>query len=288
MTRIKNLIAAAASLPVPDYIWESLSEIAGTLIASILIAVITAYVFNRRQEIQKVRARILHFRLEQYEQIIRCLGQYSDRHSWEGNIRNQILDALEEAELPLSNDELVSPSVLTSEDETLNMLKELESFSTKGLYILDDDVQGALLKLKVYMMNYHMFADLIECYLQSHPEKFPGEVCEHVKEIFFQYYSLVVAEEYDGVVASLEEMIQRKRSSVRFERSGKNYRNVRRRKKLRNSLLDSSVLCGNMVNALHLIGLILATEMGWGDEEAASGIKDWMSYVLDIVSFRLK
>ena len=49
---------------VPDFIFEKIAELLGTLVASIIIAVITTYIFNRRLEIRKVQQHVMELRLE--------------------------------------------------------------------------------------------------------------------------------------------------------------------------------------------------------------------------------
>lgn len=267
---------------LPDYIQENIAELIGTLLASILMAVITTYIFNRRQVIQKARGRVLHFRMEMYAQVLECTAKNSDQISFMQN-REEIFAAMSLAQIDLNNPTLSAPSLLSQPTRAQAYLHTVEKLCSKGLYILDDDVLGKLLQLKIYLMNYLMFGTMIDGYVAA-SAGIPAQVGERVKKTFYEYFSLVIAREYEGWVEQIDATIQKKQARVRFEPRKKDYRKPRQRKKLQSALWKDSTLYDNTASAFFLIGLIFGTELSWEDEQLQTGMADWMRYISSVMA----
>lgn len=95
-------------LSAPDYIWEGLSEMLGALAASVIITVFTTYVLNRKQEVNKVKGRVLHLRLEMYQAILKLLQEHVKILSYAGE-RQGIESTLSSHRINIVENEMLLP-----------------------------------------------------------------------------------------------------------------------------------------------------------------------------------
>lgn len=272
---------------VPDYILQNMAELVGTLLASVVIAVITTYIFNRNQEIQKVKGRVMQLRLDMYDQIINLLKKYDRRISWE-NDREQLLAGLEMADIHWNGRDTIVAFILSDYANHRTYLQSLDQLCVKGIYILDDDTLQSLLSLKIYFLNYQMFSELLDGYELRSGGRVDKQTREKVKELFYEYYSIVCAGEYEEVVRKVESTIHQKRTQLRFERHGKNYRKLGKRKKLQDALWKDSKFAKSLPNALILMGIILCQELQYEDDEVEMEMNHWAKYLEHIMMFKMR
>ena len=271
---------------VPDYIWQNLAELIGTLLASVVLAVITTYIFNRHQEIQKVKGRVMQLRMDMYQQLIELLKKYDQMISWE-NDREQLLEGLRMADIQLEVSDTIAAAILSDYENHKGYLESLDRFCVKGIYILDDDTLQSLLSLKIYFMNYQIFANLLDDYELCNGKRVDEDVRKRVKEMFYQYYSVVCAKDYEKVVRNLEMTIHKKRTQLKLERHGKNYRKIRTRKKLQDKLWSESDFAKYLSNGLMLMAIILCQELGYEGEMLEMELGQWVKYLEHIMKLKL-
>lgn len=270
---------------IPDYIWQNIAELVGTLLASVLLAVITTYIFNRHQEIQKVKGRVMQFRMDMYQQLIDFLKKYDRMISWE-NDREQLLEGLRMADIDFEEEDTIAAYILSDYQNHKAYLESLDQFCIKGIYILDDDTLQSLLSLKIYIMNYQMFSDLLDGYELRNGRSVEEDIRKRVKEMFYQYYSVVCAQDYEEVVRKLERNIHKKRTQLKLERHGKNYRKIRRRKKLQDELWKRSDFVRYLPNGLMLMAIILCQELEYDGEMLELELGHWTKYLEHIMMFK--
>lgn len=259
---------------VPVFIMEDLVELIGTLIASVFIAVITTYVFNRIQERQKVKARVMHFRLEMYEQIIECLKRYDRQISLE-NDAEQIKDVLTLAEFTENEYRLYTSYVLYDWQQLNIFLEELDQLCVRGIYILDDAVFRKLLSLKIYVFNCVLFTSMLDGYQLKSKKEFSENEKNGIKELFYQYYSLTASKSYEKFVADLEQEIHRKRVHLKFEQRPKNYKVAWRQEKLRKKVWKKAGYKKQFPKAFVLLGLCACEYLRYDSEQTLQEIQHW-------------
>lgn len=245
---------------VPTYIVENAVELAGTLLASVIIAVITTYIFNRSQERQKVKARVMHFRLEMYEEIMALLKKYDLQVSYE-NEAAVIKDALALAGFDVSECSMHTSLILSDWRRLDVFQEELDQICTRGIYILDDAVLRKLLSLKIYVLNCRLLANMLDGYQLENGKQLSKKEIEGIKDLFFQYYSVVAAKPYAKFVADLELEIHKKRTRLRFERAGKDYKKIWRRNRLRSKVFKKSGFKKRFPKALILLELCVRSHL---------------------------
>lgn len=259
---------------VPIYIVENFVELVGTLIASVIIAVITTYVFNRIQERQKVKARVIHFRIQMYEQIIECLKRYDRQISLE-NDAEQIKEVLSLAEFTKNEYRLYTSYVLYNWQQLNTFLEELDQLCVRGIYILDDAVFRRLLSLKIYVFNCVLFTSMLDGYQLKNGKIFSENEKNGIKEVFYQYYSLTASKPYEKFVVDLEQEIHRKRVHLKFEQRAKNYKVVWRREKLRKKVWKRADYKKQFPKAFVLLGLCACEYLGYDNEQILQEIQHW-------------
>lgn len=87
---------------------------------------------------------------------------------------------------------------------------------------------------------------------------------------------------------ALRREIEQKRIHLKEQKSGKNYRKIRRRKKLQDKVFEESVLIKTMPNACFLLGLCVCNAICMEDNDVAVEMKEWVKYVGDILKEREK
>lgn len=187
---IRECVDKVSNVKVPDYIIENVAELIGTLVATVLIAIVTTYIFNRQQEINKVKARVFRYRLNMYEDITRYLEKYDHMMSL-SNDREHIIDALSKVDLSVNTIDWAVVGMLTEPDEIKNALAEVDRVSIKGIYILDDDVLAKVLILKMYLMNLQQYSILVDSYKSGVKQRKLSETeMKLAKELFFRIMQL--------------------------------------------------------------------------------------------------
>ncbi|MDD4436564.1 MAG: DUF3006 domain-containing protein [Tissierellia bacterium] len=65
------------------------------------------------------------------------------------------------------NEDCYSSKGIATEQEINKSLVELENLIMNGLYVLDDDVLGMLLQIKIYIVNLNMFSGILRGYYDN-------------------------------------------------------------------------------------------------------------------------
>lgn len=198
---------------------------------------------------------------------------------------SHIVDALQDADFDASfiPDKPIVPYLLTDHSMLHTYQRDLDRLCTRGLYILDDDVLECMVGIKIYFRNYVMFAEMLEGYEPYGKKHNIAEVAEPVEKIFYQHIAVICGEDYMSLVEELQQCIHKKRTQLHFERSGKNFKKVRRRMRLRNKILDQSNLVRCLHNEFILLGMIMCQELGLDPDEEQKEMNHWVNYLAKVM-----
>ena len=270
---------------LPNFIVGNIIEIVCTIAASILVAVFTTAVLDRRKNINAVMAYVMSLRLKQYSDIRVFTKNAENTKSYAKDAEN-ILNLLEDCSMKIENDVYFESSDVVSSLEKIDkQLTELENLTANGLYILDDDTLGQLLAVKIYVKNLRMYADLLEGYVKcfSRNEAFPSKEIKETLNIFYTYLSVFTYNDYQKLIYELSKSAEAKSSKPRFERKEKNYRQIRTRQKIQDKVFENTWLSNNFPKLVHALILIYIDYGSVPDEEREEFAKGMFKYTLKIL-----
>jgi len=223
---------------LPDFMIGNFIEILGILFASLLVAVVSTLYVDKKREIQKVKARVLDMRLEQYNAIREFVEVQNKTRIYPDNVE-AVKSNLEKSGLSLEdNESCYSSHAIDSEKGISETLEKLENLTMKGLYILDDDVLGMLLQIKIYIMNLNMFSVILHGYfmkkeidskniinvnkqIESDNNIGISETINQISDFYFHHLSILLNNEYQKMIEKLQKMVIVKASKAKFERKEK-------------------------------------------------------------------
>ena len=269
----------------PSFIVGSIVEIVCTIAASVLVAVFTTVVLDRRKNINAVMAQVMNLRLKQYGEIRMFIKNAQNTKSYAQDSEN-ILNLLECCSLKIENDVYFESSdSVSSLEEIDRQLTKLENLTADGLYILDDVTLGQLLTVKIYVKNLRMYADLFEGYIRSisKENEFPEKELKEALDIFYTYLSVFTYNDYQKLISVLSKSVEAKSSKPRFERKEKNYRKIRTRQKIQDEVFENTWLNNNFPNLVHALILIYIDRGLVPDEECEEFAKGMFRYTLKIL-----
>ena len=234
---------SAAVNKLPDFMVGNLIELLGVLFASVIVAIFSTLFVDKRREIQKVKTRVLDMRLEQYDAIRSFVEDQNKTAAFPENI-DAVKNNFEISGLSLKdNENCYSSQGIATEQKITQALFELENLIMNGLYVLDDDVLGMLLQIKIYIVNLNMFSGILRGYYdnkENNSKKTLGdnrreennedkkeikivtsEDIDQISECYFQHLSILLNNEYQNMIEKLQEMVIHKASKPKFERKEK-------------------------------------------------------------------
>lgn len=293
-----NFELSAAFNKLPDFMVGKLLELLGVMLASVLVAIFATLFVDKKREVQKVRARLLDMRLEQYEEIRSFVEEQIKIAAFPENI-DDVKNNFEVSGLSLEdNEECLSSRGIATEQKIGQALAELETITMNGLYILDDDVLGLLLQIKIYILNLNMFSTILRGYYGI--DEFSGENNEHqigekivsgedvdqISEFYFHHLSIFLNHEYQGMIGSLQEMVLNKASKPKFERKEKNYRKIKTRQRLQDRALNKTILRNNFPQLILALASTSSAFLQETDDKRDKTIKGFFDYALDILNWQ--
>lgn len=292
---------------LPDFMVGNLVELLAVLLASVLVAIFSTLIVDKKRVIQRVKARVLDLRLEQYDAIRSFVEEQTKTAAFPENIDN-LKNNLEISGLSLKgNENCYSSKGIATEHKISQALNELENLTMDGLYILDDDVLGMLLQIKIYILNLNMFSLILRGYYDNkenvRKEILVGNRQENnedekeakaattddinqISEIYFHHLSILLNNEYQNMIEKLQEMIIHKASKPKFERKEKNYRRIKTRRRLQNKALDKTILRRKFPQLLHALASLCSAYFQESEEQRDNTIKKIFSYAVDILGWQ--
>jgi hypothetical protein len=299
---------AALINKLPDFMTGNLIELLGVLFASVLVAIFSTLIVDKKREVQKVKARVLDLRLEQYDAIRSFVEVQSKTEVFPENT-DDVKRNFEISGLSLKdNEECYSSKGIATEQKIRQALVELENLAMNGLYVLDDDVLGMLLQIKIYIMNLNTFPALLRGYYESKEngsKKTLGdsgqeennedekevkiattEDINQISELYFHHLSILLNNEYQNMIEKLQKMVIRKASKPKFERKEKNYRKIKTRQRLLDKALDNTILANKFPNLIHALALLYSAYFQESEEQRNNTLKEFFAYAVDILGWQ--
>lgn len=301
---------SAAVNKLPDFMVGNLIELLGVLFASVLVAIFSTLFVDKRREIQKVKARVLDMRLEQYDAIRSFVEDQSKTAAFPENI-DAVKNNFEISGLSLKdNEDCYSSKGIATEQKINKSLVELENLIMNGLYVLDDDVLGMLLQIKIYIVNLNMFSGILRGYYdnkENNSKKTLGdnrreennedkkeiksvtsEDTDQISECYFQHLSILLNNEYQNMIEKLQEMVIHKASKPKFERKEKNYRKIKTRQRLQSKALDKTILRNKFPQLIHALASLCSAYFQESEEQRDNTLKGFFAYAVDILRWQDK
>jgi len=291
----------------PDFMMGNLIELLGVLIASVLVAVFSTLYVDKKREIQKVRARVLDMRLEQYDAIRTFVEVQNTIKIFPDNV-DTVKSNLEICGLSLEdNENCYSSQAIASEKKISETLEKLESLTMNGLYILDDDVLGMLLQIKIYIKNLNMFSIILRGYFnkkengsknilkvnkqedndvnESDANVRTSGTINQISDFYFHHLSILLNNEYQNMIKKLQKMVIDKASKPKFERKEKNYRKIRTRQRMREKALDKTILMNKFPQLILALASVSAVHFQETEEQQDNMIKEFFEYANRILEW---
>jgi hypothetical protein len=294
---------AALINKLPDFMVGNLIELLAVLFASVLVAIFSTLIVDKKREIQKVKVRVLDLRLEQYDAIRSFVEDQSKTVAFPENI-DAVKNNFKISDLSLKDNENgYSSQGIANEQKISQALIELENLTMNGLYILDDDVLGMLLQIKIYIMNLNMFSSILHGYYDNkgndskkileennEDEKvvkiITTEDINKISELYFHHLSILLNNEYQNMIEKLQEMVIHKASKPKFERKEKNYRKIRTRRRLQNKALDKTILRNKFPQLIHALASLCSAYFQESEEQRNNTLKGFFAYAVDILGWQ--
>jgi hypothetical protein len=290
---------------LPDFMIGNFIELVGILFASVLVAVFSTLYVDKKREIQKVKARVLDMRLEQYNAIREFVEVQNKTRIYPDNV-DAVKINLENSGLTLEdNENCYSSQAIASEKEIGETLEKLENLAMKGLYILDDDVLGMLLQIKIYIMNLNMFSVILRGYFKkieigckniinvnkqadNDVDAETSEMINQISDFYFHHLSILLNNEYQNMIEKLQKMVIVKASKPKFERKEKNYRKIRTRRRLQEKAIDKTILMNKFPQLIHTLASLTAVHVQETEDQQEIMIKEFFEYAIEILEWHDK
>jgi len=290
---------------LPDFMIGNFIEIVGVLFASILVAVFSTLYVDKKREIQKVKARVLDMRLEQYNGIREFVEVQNKTRIYPDNV-DAVKSNLENSGLTLEdNESCYSSQAIANEREIGETLEKLENLAMKGLYILDDDVLGMLLQIKIYIMNLNMFSVILRGYFKkieigskniinvnkqadNDVNVETSGMINQISDFYFHHLSILLNNEYQNMIEKLQKMVIVKASKPKFERKEKNYRKIRTRRRLQEKAIDKTILMNKFPQLIHALASVTAVHVQETEDQQEIMIKEFFEYAIEILEWHDK
>ena len=281
---------------LPDYMVGNLIELMAVLFASILVAIFSTLFVDKKREIQKVKARVLDLRLEQYEDIRAFVEDQRKTAAFPENI-DAVKNNFQISGLSFKgNENCYSSQGIATGQKISQALFELENLTIKGLYILDDDVLGMLLQIKIYIMNLNMFSKILRGYYgnkeydkdQEKVKIITPKDINQISDFYFHHISIFLNNEYQNMIGKLQKMVIKKASRPKFEHKEKNYRKIKTRQRLQNKALDKTLLMNKFPQLIQALALLSSEYFQETEEQRSNTLKEFFEYVIDILKWQDK
>ncbi len=278
---------------LPNFMVANLIELLGVLIASVLVAVISTLYVDKKRKVQKVKARVLDMRLEQYDLIRSFVEGQKNTKAFPENADDVKMNLGASGLSLKDNDSCYSSQAIATEQKMSQVLDELENLAMKGLYILDDDVLGMLLQIKIYIMNLKMFSIILRGYYvnkqnDKDERKAPiitPEDIEQISAFYYHHLSIFLNNEYQNMIVKLQEMVIKKASKPKFERKEKNYRKIKTRRRLQKKALDKTLLMGKFPQLILALASLSSAHFQETKEEGRRTTEEFFKYAIDILEW---
>jgi hypothetical protein len=294
---------AASINKLPDFMVGNLIELLAVLFASVLVAIFSTLVVDKKREIQKVKARVLDLRLEQYDAIRSFVEDQSKTAAFPEDI-DAMKSNFKISGLSLKgNENCYSSQGIATEQKIIQALVELENLTMNGLYVLDDDVLGMLLQIKIYIMNLNMFSSILRGYYDN-KENDSKKILEEnnedekvvkttttkdidqISKLYFHHLSILLNNEYQNMIEKLQEMVIHKASKPKFERKEKNYRKIKTRRRLQNKALDKTILRNKFPQLIHMLASLCSEYFQESEEQRNNTLNGFFDYAVDILNWQ--
>lgn len=282
-------------------------ELLVVLLASVLVATFSTLIVDKKRVIQKVKARVLDLHLEQYDAIRSFVEEQTKTAAFLENI-DDLKNNLEISGLSLKdNENCYSSKGIASEQKIRQALTELENLTMYGLYVLDDDVLGMLLHIKIYILNLNMFSTILRGYYEN-KENVSEEILvgnkqennegqkevkiattndiNQISELYFHHLSILLNNEYQNMIEKLQEMVIHKASKPKFERKEKNCRKIKTRRRLQDKALDKTIIRSKFPQLLHALASLCSAHFQESEELQDNTIKEFLTYAVDILGWQ--
>lgn len=293
---------------LPDFMIGSLVELLGVLLASVIIALFTTMVVDKKREIEKVKAKVLDLRLKQYDDIRLFVQDQIKIAAFPENV-DDIKSNFEIGGLSIKgNESCHSSQGIASEQKINQALVELENLIMNSLYVLDDDVLGMILQVKIYIVNLNMFSIILRGYYdnkrnskkktleyngeeETDEDRKDAEVVteddiNQISELYFHHLSILLNNEYQDMIEKLQEMIMFKASKPKFERKEKNYRKIKTRRRLQNKALNKTILKKRFPELIHVLGSLSSAYFNESEEQSGNTLKGFFTYAVSIIEWK--
>lgn len=206
------------------------------------------------------------------------------------------------------NENCYSSKEIANEQRISQALVELENLTMDGLYILDDDVLGMLLRIKIYILNLNIFSSILRGYYDN-KENVSKEILvgnrqennedekevkiaattddiNQISELYFHHLSILLNNEYQNMIEKLQEMVIDKASKPKFERKERNYRRIKTRRRLQDKALDKTILRSKFPQLVHALASLCSAYFQESEEQRDITLKGFFSYAVDILGWQ--
>ena len=267
---------------LPSFMAGNILDLFGALLASILISVFSTLVIDKKRIIRKVQSRVLDLRMEQYDDIRDFIKEQTEIKIFSENCE-LIKENLQISNLSLEgNDSCCSSCGISTPKKIKEALFKLEDLSTNGLYVLDDDVLGMILQIKIYIKNLDFFNVIINGYYDTKKYSKDKDVKE-IGEFYFHHLSILLNNEYQDMIKKLQKLIIEKSSKPKFEHKEKDYRKIKTRQHLQAKALEKTILMNQLPHLLHGLASLCSAHFNETQEERNNTIESFLEYAINIV-----
>lgn len=275
---------------LPGFMVGNILELLGILLASVIVAILSTLFVDKRRVIQKVKARVLDMRLEQYEEI-RALVEEHSKMTVSPENSEMIKSNFMICDLSLTgNENCYSSREIATEERITQALFKLENLTMNGLYILDDDVLGMLLQIKIYIKNLVVFSVILRGYyvkIEKEREKIvTAEDINQILDLYFNDLSILLNNEYQNMIKKLQNMVIGKAAKPKFERKEKNYRKFKTRQRFQIKALNKTILVKKIPQLLDALALLNSAYLQESEEQRDKTIKELRNYAYDILRWQ--
>lgn len=271
---------------LPSFMWANILNLLGVLIASIIGSIFSTFIVDRKKIIRKVQSRVLDLRVEQYKEIRNFIKKQTEVKIYPENCQ-KLKENLKISDLLLEgNEDCYSSYSISSPEKIKETLFDLEDISINGLYVLDDDVLGMILQIKIYVKNLDFFNILLKGYYDD-KDYIGEEDIREIGEFYYHHLSILLNNEYQEIIGKLEKLVIMKSTKPKFEHKEKDYRQIKTRQKIQREALEKTILKKQLPQLIHLLASLCSEHLKETQEERESTIKDFMNYTIDIVSWKL-
>lgn len=191
----------------PDYVREGLFHVLVLGISTIVVAIVTSWIFKRKDELTRVEGVLLEKKLDIYRQISDRLLAFENLHQLNEKEIAMAKHLIEESGLQMPNFYHIPSFMVDGVDKMYDQLMEFDKFVTENRMYYDDYTAWPIFVLQNYNMFFVRFHAMFRDAITAEGCKMTDNV-QKVEADMFRAIGLLICQEWGLKIEKVCEALQ--------------------------------------------------------------------------------